>query len=296
MVKIGVVSNLSKDPTGEYTKEVLQGMVQRNMKPLVTTTVHKLIKQGILLGEMELYQLSDLILVLGGDGTILQTARQAAKFGKPLLGINMGRLGFLAEAEMSDLTMILDKLASGNYQIENRMMLEARLIRKDQPAEQYLALNDIAVAKGSFARIIHLNLTINGEFVNHYAADGLLISSPTGSTAYSLSSGGPVIYPGMECLLMTPICPHTLTSRPIVTNADSIMEIEVIDKNRDIQLTLDGQQAVDLQEGDRIAVSKSPLKTQLVRLSGYGFFKLLRDKLAARNDEFIQKRMERDSI
>ena len=147
MVKIGVVSNLSKDPTGEYTKEVLQGMVQRNMKPLVTTTVHKLIKQGILLGEMELYQLSDLILVLGGDGTILQTDSQAAKFGKPLLCINMGRLGFLAEAEMSDLTMILDKLASGNYQIENRMMLEARLIRKDQPAEQYLALNDIAVAK-----------------------------------------------------------------------------------------------------------------------------------------------------
>lgn len=273
-----------KDPTGEYTGKVLQGMVKRNMQPLVTSSVYKLLKQGTLLEEKEIYQLSDLILVLGGDGTILQTSRSAARFNKPLLGINLGRLGFLTEAEMSDLEHILDTLASGSYQIERRMMLESRLIRDKRLMRQFLALNDVAVAKGSFARIIHLNVTIDGEFVNHYAADGLLVSSPTGSTAYSLSAGGPVICPGMECLLMTPICPHTMTSRPIITNADSMIEIGVIDKNRDIQVTIDGQQVVDLQEGDRITISKSPLETQLIRLSGYGFFNLLRSKLSARNE------------
>jgi NAD+ kinase len=282
MVKAGVIVNLYKDPTGEHTGRVLQGMIKRNIQPLVTHSVYKILRQGTLLEEEALYQLSDLILVLGGDGTILQTSRSAAKFDKPLLGINLGRLGFLAEAEMSDLETILDVLASGSFQIERRMMLESRLIRQNQLINQFLALNDVAVTKGSFARIIHLDARIDGEFVNHFAADGLLVSSPTGSTAYSLSAGGPVIYPGMECLLMTPICPHTLNSRPIVTNADSNIEIDVLDKNREIHVTIDGQYAVGVREGDRIIISKSQMKTQLIRLSGYGFFKLLRSKLSAR--------------
>jgi NAD+ kinase len=284
MVKVGVVANLYKDPTGEHTDKVLQGIIKRNMQPLVTQSVYKHLRQGTLLEEKELYQLSDIILVLGGDGTILQTSRRAAQFGKPLLGINLGRLGFLAEAEMSDLDSILDILASGSFEIERRMMLEARLIRQEQLINQFLALNDVAVSKGSFSRIIHLDVKIEGEFVNHYAADGLLVSSPTGSTAYSLSAGGPIIYPGMECLLITPICPHTLTSRPIVTYADSNIEIDVMDKNREIQITIDGQHAVGVREGDRIIISKSPFETQLIRLSGYSFFSLLRDKLSARNE------------
>ncbi|HHY82040.1 MAG TPA: NAD(+)/NADH kinase [Clostridiales bacterium] len=282
MVKVGIITNLSKDNEGKCTKKVLQGIIKRNMQPLVTSSVYNLFETGTLLGEKELYQLSDLILVLGGDGTILHASGKAAAYGKPLVGINLGRLGFLAEAEMSDCDMILDALQSGSYYIEKRMMLEARLYREKEPVRVFQALNDVAVAKGSFARIIHLNLKINGEFVNNYAADGLLISSPTGSTAYSLSAGGPIIYPGMECLLMTPICPHTLTSRPIVTDASSIIEVEVVDKNRDIQVTIDGQQAVDLTEGDRIIISKSALQTQLIRFSGYGFFNLLRSKLSAR--------------
>jgi NAD+ kinase len=205
-------------------------------------------------------------------------------YKKPILGINLGRLGFLAEAEMADYDFILDALSSGTYKTEKRMMLEAVLVREGIPVNRFVALNDVAVAKGSFARIIHLKADIDGEFVSHYAADGLLISSPTGSTAYSLSAGGPVIYPGMECLLMTPICPHTLNSRPIVTNACSRIEVEVIDKNRDIQLTIDGQEAVNLRDGDKVLISKSELETHLIRLSGYGFFNLLRSKLSARLD------------
>ena len=284
MIKVGIISNFTKDPTGEYTKKVVAGILERNMRPLVTPPVYQALHTGTLLGERELYQLSDLILVLGGDGTILHTSRRAAEFQKPLLGINLGRLGFLAEAEMSNLPYILDALSTGSYEIDRRMMLEARLIREDRITSRYLALNDVIVSKGSIGRMIHLNLSIDGEFVNYYAADGVLVSSPTGSTAYSLSAGGPIIYPGMECLLVTPVCPHTLTSRPIVTRASSVIEIKGMDKNRDIQLTLDGQQIVVLQEGDRITIGKASQDTQLIRISGYSFFNLLRSKLSTRSD------------
>jgi NAD+ kinase len=284
MKKVGIVSNLSKDSSGENTEKIIHGILSRNMQPMVTTPVYQLLGLGTLLGEKELYQLSDCILVLGGDGTILQTARQAAIYRKPILGINLGRLGFLAEAEMSDYDFILDTLAAGTYKTERRMMLEAVLIREGRQVSRFIALNDVAVAKASFARIIHLKAEIDGEFVSNYAADGILVSSPTGSTAYSLSAGGPVIYPSMECLLLTPVCPHTLNSRPIVTKAGSSIAIEVVDRNRDIQLTIDGQEAVDLRDGDKILISRSDLETQLIRLSGYSFFNLLRSKLSTRLD------------
>ena len=282
MIKVGIMSNLSKDIGGEHTSKIIEGIIKRDMQPLVTSSTYNLLNQGILLGEQEFYQLSDLILVLGGDGTILQTSRQAAIYAKPLLGINLGRLGFMAEAELTDSDLILDAIRSGSYVTENRMMLQANLIRDGKKINEFIALNDIAIAKGSFARIIHLKAYINGEFVNYYPADGLLISSPTGSTAYSLSAGGPIIDPGMECLLLTPICPHTLNSRSIITNAYSQIEVVVSDKNRDILITIDGQEGTNLQEGDTVVITKSSLETHLIRLSGYGFFNLLRDKLTER--------------
>lgn len=282
MIKVGIMSNLSKDIGGEHTSKIIEGIIKRDMQPLVTSSTYNLLNQGILLCEQEFYQLSDLILVLGGDGTILQTSRQAAIYAKPLLGINLGRLGFMAEAELTDSDLILDAIRSGSYVTENRMMLQANLIRDGKKISEFIALNDIAIAKGSFARIIHLKAYINGEFVNCYPADGLLISSPTGSTAYSLSAGGPIIDPGMECLLLTPICPHTLNSRSIITNAYSRIEVVVSDKNRDILITIDGQEGTNLQEGDTVVITKSSLETHLIRLSGYGFFNLLRDKLTER--------------
>ena len=185
---------------------------------------------------------------------------------------------------MADCESILDALSSDSYHIEKRMMLDAEVLRDGKAMGRSVALNDMAVAKSAFARMIHLEVQINGEFVNHYAADGLLISSPTGSTAYSLSAGGPVIQPDMECLLVTPICPHTLNSRPIVTNPCAEVEVEVQDKDRNMQLTADGQETVDLQDGDRIRIHKSNRITQLICLPGSGFFHLLRSKLSVRTD------------
>ncbi|NLC43244.1 MAG: NAD(+)/NADH kinase [Clostridiales bacterium] len=283
MIKLGIISNLSKDITGDNTKEVLNGILERSMIPLVTPSVYQLCQLGNLLAEDEIYKQSDLILVLGGDGTILHSSRKAAEYQKPLLGINLGHLGFLAEAEMVNLPSILDALALGKYKIDKRMMIEAKVMRGQQVLKSAIALNDVIVSKGVYGRIIHLNLNINGEFVNYYAADGLLVSSPTGSTAYSLSAGGPIIDPEMECLLVTPVSPHTLNSRPIVTHSSSLIEIESIDKNRDVQVTIDGQQIVNLTEGDRIIIEKANQKTHLIRISGYNFYKLLRNKLFVRN-------------
>ena len=284
MIQVGIISNLCKDIGGKNAGKIIRCMKGRNMNPLVSIPVYQLLNVGTPLEEKKLYQQSDLILVLGGDGTILRAARPAAIYGKPILGMNLGQLGFMAEAEMADCESILDALSSGSYHIEKRMMLDAEVLRDGKAMGRSVALNDMAVAKSAFARMIHLEVQINGEFVNHYAADGLLISSPTGSTAYSLSAGGPVIQPDMECLLVTPICPHTLNSRPIVTNPCAEVEVEVQDKDRNMQLTADGQETVELQDGDRIRIHKSNRITQLICLPGSGFFHLLRSKLSVRTD------------
>ncbi len=279
MIKIGLVTNLTKDTDAKWTSQIISAILSRKVEPLVTSSIYNLIQDGTVLGEQELYQLSDLILVLGGDGTLLQAARQAALYEKPILGLNIGRLGFLTEAEMPGAFPILDAIASNNYRIEERMMLKAELTREGKIIATYNALNDVAVAKGSFARIIQLKAYINGEFVNTYPADGLLVSTPTGSTAYSLSAGGPIINPNMECLLFSPICPHILSARPIITDAHSSIEIVVHDKNSDILLTIDGQEGTELINGDIVRLTRSQLKTRLIRVSSGGFFHLLREKL-----------------
>jgi len=282
MLSIGIVSNLSKDAGGQKTSMIIEAVLDRDMKAFVLPPIYELTQKGILTGEKDFYEKSDLILVLGGDGTILHTARQAARHNKPLLGINLGRLGFLAEAELSDYSMILDSVAEGSYQVESRMMLQAELMRKGRTSKSFLALNDIAVTKSSYSRIIHLKALINGNAINNYSADGILVSSPTGSTAYSLSAGGPVIDPGMECLLLTPICPHTLNSRSIVTDASSTIEIVVDDTNKDIVLTIDGQEGVELQNGDTVRVCKAEYKAQLIKISKRNFYTLLHEKLTER--------------
>mgnify|MGYP000939928735 FL=1 len=284
MIQVGIISNLCKDIDGKNAEKIIRSMKGRDMNPLVSIPVYQLLNIGTPLEEKELYQQSDLILVLGGDGTILRAARPAAIYEKPILGINLGQLGFMAEAEMADCESILDALSSDSYHIEKRMMLDAEVLRGGKSVSRSVALNEMAVAKGTFARMIHLKVQINEEFVNHYAADGLLVSTPTGSTAYSLSAGGPVVQPDMECLLITPICPHTLNSRPIVANPCADIEVEVQEKDRNIQLTVDGQGAVGLQDGDRIRIRKSSRITQLISLSGSAFFHLLRNKLSVQTD------------
>lgn len=282
MKNIGIVSNFSKDPEGIRTSAIISKIQQRGMQPLVLPEVYRVINAGKVVKTESFYSLSDIILVLGGDGTLLRAARQACKYGLPVLGINMGRLGFLTEIEVSDIDLALDSILAGDYYIEQRMMLKAELVRQGGGVCQLIALNDIAIAKASFARIIHLKVFINDDFVGYYPADGILVSSPTGSTAYSLSAGGPIINPAMECLLLTPICPHALNARAIVTDSKDKIRIVVADKSRDVLLTVDGQEGVPVHKGDNIIITKAEVVTRLIRIRKRSFFNLLKDKMAER--------------
>jgi len=280
--KIGVIPNLSKDPNGVQTSWVIAKIEQKGMQPIVMPDVYQVVKAGYAVEKEVFYNSCDLIFVLGGDGTLLQAARHVCLYGLPILGINMGRLGFLTEVEISDIDRALNSLICDDYYIERRMMLKARLIRHKSADCELIALNDIAIAKASFARIIHLKVFINDEFVNYYPADGILVSSPTGSTAYSLSAGGPIISPGMECILITPICPHALNARSIVTDCRDEIRIVVADKSRDVLLTIDGQEGVPVYKGDAILITKADVETRLVRTGKRSFFNVLRDKLTER--------------
>lgn len=281
MKHIGIVPNLTKD-RGELTAAIIKKASIYDIDCYVTDYIYDRIKVGIPLNKDEFYSRCEAILVLGGDGTLLRASKESSQYGVPILGVNMGRLGFLTTIESSEIDIALRHLKENAFTVEDRMMLNAQLIRNNSLYDEFIALNDIAITKGSYARIIHLRAYINGEFVNFYPADGILISSPTGSTAYSLSAGGPVINPNMECLLLTPICPHVLNIRPIITNADDEIKILIDDDKKDILLTLDGQEGVKLLRDDEIIVRKNKECARLIRFGDQSFFDILRNKLTER--------------
>ncbi|NMA15338.1 MAG: NAD(+)/NADH kinase [Clostridia bacterium] len=221
----------------------------------------------------------DMILVLGGDGTLLNTARAAAPYQIPLLGINMGHLGFLTEVELNDMFSSLEKLVAGEFWMEERMMLQCSLVREGSSIVEFLALNDVVLTKGPFSRMILYDIFVDHQFVDNYPADGLIISSPTGSTAYSLSAGGPIVSPDMELMIVTPICPHTLYSRPIVICPNKEVRVVLKSELAEVMLTIDGQHGYRLQREDEIFVQESPLKTRLIRLKSKSFYDILREKL-----------------
>ncbi|WP_129722244.1 NAD(+)/NADH kinase [Xylanivirga thermophila] len=285
MKKIGIIPNLVKDVIGVQTRILISKILSYGMEVFMMPQVFNVVKIGNALPPEQFFKICDVIMVLGGDGTFLRAARKVAPHNLPILGINMGRLGFLTEVEWAELDNALLNLAQDRYTIEERMMIRASLVRNGDIYAQFDALNDVAIAKGSFARIIHLNAYINDKFVNYYPADGLLVSTPTGSTAYSLSAGGPIINPNMECLLLTPICPHTMDRRPIVTDANDEIKIVVTDSKQDILLTVDGQDGVLLIEHDVIIINKSRLKVHLLHINNRSFFDILRNKLIDRKDD-----------
>ncbi|NLX71294.1 MAG: NAD(+)/NADH kinase [Clostridiales bacterium] len=282
MNKIGIIPNLSKDLGGDQTRLVIKKIRDKGLEALVMPDIYEIVGSGSMVESNDFFKESDILIVLGGDGTLLNAARQSCSFGIPILGINIGRLGFLTEIEISDIDKALDSLVANEYYVEKRMMLKASILKENNEHIELTALNEIAIAKASFARIIHLKVFINDEFVNYYPADGILVSSPTGSTAYSLSAGGPIISPRMKCLLLTPICPHALNARPIVTHQNDLIRIIIDDKTRDVFLTIDGQKGVPVKKGDIIHIGKADVETQLVRINKHNFFDVLREKLTER--------------
>ena len=222
----------------------------------------------------------DLLVVLGGDGTMLGAARLVAERQTPVLGINFGRLGYLTEFSLDGLFPALQSIRSGDYAVDPRMLIEVTRAHDGQAeAVTHCALNDAIVNKAAPARMIELECYINGMFVNSFRADGLIIATPTGSTAYSLSAGGPVVHPSMSAILLTPICPHTLSNRPVVVPDDSVIEIIFKSEPEGLMLTIDGQVGVPLEHNDRITMRRSQTTFNIVRPPNRNYFEVLRTKL-----------------
>ena len=225
---------------------------------------------------------ADLVLVLGGDGTILATSRECAPKGTPILPVHLGRFGFLTEVAPENLIPALDNLLTGHYTIEERMMItgSANQSNPGGDAANVYALNEIAVANGPLSRVLHLRLLINGRYVTTYAADGIIIATPTGSTAYSLSAGGPLVHPSLQTLLVVPICPHTLTARALLVPPDHEVTVMVErDPEDTVRVTVDGQLGFPLRHGDQINVRCSPYPARLISVGGANFYDKLQTKL-----------------
>ena len=223
----------------------------------------------------------DLAIVKGGDGTMLNAARSLVDYEVPILGVNLGRLGFLADVSPGELPHSLDAVLNGQFREARRSLLHAQVMHGDRVTGEADALNDVVIHKREVARMIEVDTFLDGRFLNVYRADGLIISTPTGSTAYALASGGPIIHPGLEAVVLVPICPHTLTHRPIVVKADSVIEVVLNAANpTQTQVTCDGQVSLALESGDHVVIRKKDRKVRLIHPLNHDYFKLLRAKLS----------------
>lgn len=222
---------------------------------------------------------ADLLIVLGGDGTLLSAARLSANPGVPILAVNLGGMGFLTTVSQSDMYSDLEEIFAGRHRVSERVMLETEIVRGGVTVRRQIALNDAVLNKAALARIMDLELRVDGEYVTTYKADGLIFSTPTGSTAYSLSAGGPLVYPTVEAFVVAPICPHTLTHRPLVVPDSAIIEVNFKSEDEAVFLTLDGQVGVELETADCVRMRKSAKKLLLVRPSRKTYYEILRSKL-----------------
>ena len=222
----------------------------------------------------------DWVVVLGGDGTLLGAARQVGRYGAPILGVNLGGLGFLTCIPLEQLYSAVETMVSGGLEVESRMMLETKVLRDENEVIRFQVLNDVVINKSTLARIIDLDVAIDDIFVTTFRADGLIISTPTGSTAYNLSAGGPILYPTVETFVLTPICPFTLTNRPIIVPDSAVVGIEMGRESEEtVVLTFDGQVGFDLHHGDKVNIYKSKEKINLFKPPGQDHFRILRTKL-----------------
>ena len=221
----------------------------------------------------------DLVVVLGGDGTMISTARLVDDHDPLVLGINYGSLGYLTEFRIEEMVPALEMMLAGDYEVDHRVMLDARQVRDGEEIASGRVLNDVVINKAALARIIEIEVKFNALFVNAFRADGLIVATPTGSTAYNLSAGGPIIYPSMNALVVTPICPFTLTNRPIVVPDRAEIELKLLNENEGVVLTLDGQTGDTMRADDRVFICKSSTTFNLVRPANRNYFDVLRNKL-----------------
>jgi len=278
--RIGVVCKPKKPEAGLVLQELVAWLRRRGRDVLPDQEAAALCPEaGPSLSRAEVVARADLVIVLGGDGTLLSVARLMGSREVPILGVNLGALGFLTEVTLDEVFPTLEVVLRKEFAVSRRLMLNAQVLRSEEVIAGYQALNDAVITKTALSRIVDLETHVNGEYVTTFRADGLIVSTPTGSTAYCLAAGGPIIYPSLPALVIIPICPHTLTNRPLVVPESAVVEILQQSAGEDVHLTLDGQVGVTLQHQDIVRIRRSDHTISLIKSPKLNYFELLRTKL-----------------
>lgn len=280
--RVGLITNSGVKAIQKTLTEVVDYLATREQKVILDTCCANLLEDHGLdvYAANELGQHCDLVIAIGGDGTMLMAARLLCDSGIPLLGINLGHVGFLSDIPADNIAKNMDEILNGHYVEDVRFLLRSQVFRDDVCINEDYALNDVIIQKWNIARMVELVTNINGSFVHTHRSDGMIVSSPTGSTAYALAGGGPVLHPSLDALLLVPICPHSLTNRPIVVDGNSCIEIVVGTREIDhARLTLDGEIRLELAPGDRVRVKKKNKEIRLIHPPEHDQFHILREKL-----------------
>lgn len=280
MKHIGIVAKKGRPEVLELIRNILPWFNQKNIEVILENDLNISGEKVQFVERENIPTHADLLMVVGGDGTLLSVARLPGSDNVPILAVNLGGLGFLTEIRVEEVNRVLEKVFAGNFTIDRRMMLEITLSRSGGgPRTIFQSLNDVVVNKGAVARMIDLDTFINESYLSKFQADGLIICTPTGSTGYSLSAGGPIIHPSLNLISITPICPHTLTHRPIILTDDSVIKVTLRSRNEDVFLTIDGQVGVRMEEADSIEVCRSQKSISLIKTPFRNYFEILKEKL-----------------
>ena len=277
--KVGIIANVAKGKSPEYTAALRDWMLKRGLEVYLEEGIAA--KIGCLPGieKGKLWTMVDLIVVFGGDGTILRTVRLVRGRDVPIVGINLGVFGYLTEVNLDEMYSALELILAGHFQIEKRMMLDVEIRGGGEPFREGSVLNDVVINRGNLSRIMEFETTVDGLYLTTFKADGLIIATPTGSTAYSLAAGGPIVFPELNSILINPICPHTLTNRPLILPQSAVIQVTLCTSEQGATVTLDGQVSFTLQHGDSVTIRKSRYITPLVSSPHRGYLEILRTKL-----------------
>ncbi len=284
---IGIIANPTKPKSAQGIERVLKKLHQYDVSIYIDEESCKLVEKNKcssyekvkVVDRLVLPDKVDVILVLGGDGTFLTVAKLVDKKPVPLLGINFGTLGFLTEIPIEKIEECIDKLIAGEFIVENRPVLRVKVVRKNGHILIYRCVNEVAIKRDTLARIIEIDVDADGEYLTTFRGDGVIVATPTGSTAYSLSAGGPILYPTLNAMLLTPICPHTLTMRPLVLKGETCLTVKLKTESENVMVIFDGQEGIELRIGDLIEITRSPYDLLILRDPAKSYFETLREKL-----------------